>query len=151
MSDNKDLIKIISKGLFYGGMLYGIASVEMSSKFSVINFAKDQKTLDRARDALDSFIYIAGVWITATVLSLYASHGYCGAAFALLFSVIITGSIIWSYFRSFKQAADEYKLQYPETFTKKTWAVILTTISSLQVYLFYKCGYLGFQPEMSFF
>lgn len=140
---NKELIKIISKSLFYSAIIFSLGSVEMSSKFSVINFAKDQKTLDRARDALESFIYVSAVWIMATVLSLYASHGFCGAAFALLFGVLITGSIIWSYFKSFEQAANEYKLQYPETFTKKTWGIIIGVLGTLLLYFFYKCGYVG--------
>lgn len=140
---NKELVNIISSSLFYSAIIFSLGSVEMSSKFSVINFAKDQATLDRARDALESFIYVSAVWIIATVLSLYASHGYCGAAFALLFGCLITASIIWSYFKSFEQAANEYKLKYPETFSKKTWFILVGTILTLLMYFFYKCGYLG--------
>mgnify|MGYP000962884839 CR=1 FL=1 len=141
---NKELVKIVGDSLFYAAIIFSLGSVEMSSKFSVINFAKDQATLDRARDALESFIYVSAVWIVATVLSLYASYSWCGAAFALLFGCIITASIIWSYFKSFEQAANEYKLKYPETFTKRTWFILIGTILTLQMYCFYKCGYLGF-------
>lgn len=141
---NKELIKIISKSLFLNSIGWSLGSVEMSSKFSVINFSKDQKTLDRARDALASFINVAAVWVTATVLSLYASHGWCGAFWSLLFGIIVNGSIINSYFQAFKSAAEEYKLEYPETFTKKTWTVIVATLATLLLYCAYKCGYTGY-------
>ena len=143
MSNQKELIKIISKSLFFSSIVWSLGSVELSSKFSVINFAKDQATLDRARDALESFIVVASVWMAATVLSLYASHGWCGAFWALFFSSIITGSIILSYFKSFEQDAKEHNLTYPETYSKKIWMMILGSLSTLLLYFAYKCGYTG--------
>lgn len=148
---NKELIKIVGSALLLSSQIFALGSVEMSSKFSVINFSKDQKTLDKARDALSSFINVAAVWMVATISTLYATHGYCGAAFALLFNVIITGSIILSYFKSFEQAAKEYNLQYPETYTRRTWYIIIASLIVLQLYFFYKCGYLGFLEKSSSF
>lgn len=56
-----------------------IGSVEMSSRFSVMNFSKDQDTLQNAADALRSYLYVAFMWTLATVLVMYSQYGYYGA------------------------------------------------------------------------
>ena len=45
--------KLIGKSILFASMQFAIGSVEMSSKFSVKNFSKDQDTLQNAADALD--------------------------------------------------------------------------------------------------
>lgn len=144
---NKEFVKIISKSLFFSSLLYGIANIEMSSKFNVITDSKDQKTLDRARDALKSFIYISGVWIIATVLTLYKSNGWCGAFWSLFFNIIIFSSITCSYINIFKDAAKEHNLKYPKTFTKTIWTIILVGVLTLLLYFAYKCNYIGYDKK----
>ena len=43
--------KLIGKSILFASMQFAIGSVEMSSKFSVKNFSKDQDTLQNAADS----------------------------------------------------------------------------------------------------
>ncbi len=113
--------KILGQAIFYSSIQASIGSVEMSSKFSVMNFSKDQETLQNAADALRSYLYIAALWALATVLVLYSQYGMRGAIAGLLANL---GYIVWiyvSYIHSFKVAAEKYGLVEPYVFvTPKT-------------------------------
>lgn len=98
-------------------MQAAIGSVEMSSKFSVTSFAKDQETLQRATDALTSYIIIGSVWAIGTMMILYAEYGFCGFISALAANLVITGWIVVSYWQSFKIACKKYGLKMPILFT----------------------------------
>jgi len=54
--------KIIGEALLYASIVSSIGSVEMSSKFSVMNFSKDQETLQNAADALSDYLRIGLLW-----------------------------------------------------------------------------------------
>ena len=49
MNNNLDLYyKTIGEAILFASIQFSIGSVEMSSKFSVMNFSKDQETLQNA-------------------------------------------------------------------------------------------------------
>jgi fatty acid desaturase len=115
-SPKSDWPKILGQAIFYSSIQASIGSVEMSSKFSVMNFSKDQETLQNAADALRSYLYIAALWALATVLVLWSQYGLRGAIAGLLANL---GYIVWiytSYIHSFKVAAEKYGLIPPYVF-----------------------------------
>jgi hypothetical protein len=97
--------KILGQAIFYSSIQAAIGSVEMSSKFSVMNFSKDQETLQNAADALRNYMYIAFLWALATVLVLYSQYGMNGAIAGFVANCAYVGWIYFSYIRSFSVAA----------------------------------------------
>ena len=127
--DGKLLAKIVAKAIFYASIQSSIASVEMSSKFSVMNFSKDQLTLQRAADALRSYIWVGCLWAMGTVMALYASHGPIGALIGLVANVMMMMWTVVSYTRAFKKAAKDNNLKTPTVWNSKdTWVVIGVTV-----------------------
>lgn len=110
--------KILGQAIFYSSIQAAIGSVEMSSKFSVMNFSKDQETLQNAADALRSYLYIAAMWTLATILVLYSQYGMSGAIAGFVANLVYVGWIYFSYIHSFKIAANKYKLKEPYVFIK---------------------------------
>ncbi len=121
---DRELAKTISKAIFLASIQSSIGAVEMSSKFSVLNFSKDQDTLQRAADALRSYMIIAVIWTIGTVLSLFASHGVCGGWVGLTANVVMMAWIYFSYTSAFKTAAKEHHLQVPTVFSSTDWKYI---------------------------
>ena len=117
MSKKFSLSKVIGDAILLSSMQAAIGSVEMSSKFSVTSFAKDQETLQRAADALTSYMIIGGIWAIGTMMILYAEYGFAGFVSAFIANLIITGWIVISYWQSFKVACKKYNLQMPKLFT----------------------------------
>jgi uncharacterized membrane protein (GlpM family) len=101
---------MIGQALFLASLQASIGSVEMSSKFSVKNFSKDQETLTNAIYALRGYLIVAAVWCIATMLVLYSSHGLTGALWALGANAIFVGWIYLSYMYAFKDAANKHGL-----------------------------------------
>ena len=85
----------------------------MSSKYSVLNFSKSQEILQRAADALRSYVYIGVIWAAGAMAVLYSKYGYCGALVGLIANLLIMGWIIASYLHSFKRAAADNGLKMP--------------------------------------
>jgi hypothetical protein len=123
--NTKDFAEVVSKAIFLASILTSIGSVEMSSKFSVLNFSKDQLTLQRAADALRSFIIIGVIWTIGSTLSLYASHGWVGIWAGLFSSSIMLAWIILSYVKAFRDAAKEHGLQEPTVLNPSDWTVLI--------------------------
>jgi hypothetical protein len=115
------LAKVVGKAIFLSSIISSLGSVEMSSRFSVLNFSKDQVTLQRAADALRSFLMVSSLWTVGTMLSLFAEYGWCGALIGLLACLIMMAWIIISYIKAFKEAAKENHLQVPEVIRKADW------------------------------
>lgn len=136
--NQKELAEIVAKSIFLSSILSSLGSVEMSSKFSVLNFSKDQLTLQRAADALRSFIIIGVIWTIGSTLSLYASHGWCGIWCGLISSSVMLAWIILSYLKAFKDAAREHNLQEPVVFSRTDWTLFIAGISSLSVLAWWK-------------
>ena len=134
-------MKMLGEAILYSSIQFAIGSVEMSSKFSVMNFSKDQETLQRASDALRSYIIIGVVWTIGTILALYAAYGFQGGWIGFVANAIMMGWIIVSYNNSFREAAKRYDLEMPTLFYKNDLVYIIILILILAPTIFYlqKC------------
>lgn len=110
-------MKVIGKAILFASMQFAIGSVEMSSKFSVKNFSKDQETLQCAADALTDYIIISMVWTIGTSLIFFASYGKMGLAANIVANMVIVAWIYISYLNAFEQASLKSGLQMPKMFT----------------------------------
>lgn len=113
-----DRMKMLAEAILYSSFQFAIGSVEMSSKFSVKNFAKDQETLQNAADALSDYIKIGLFWTTGTAFLLYSNYQSLGLITAIVSNLLI---ILWmyiSYQKAFAVAAKKYNLQMPYVFFK---------------------------------
>ena len=115
MSDNV-YFKAIGEAILFGSIQFSIGSVEMSSKFSVMNFSKDQETLQNAAYALTDYLKIALLWTIGCSLILYSNFGYIGLSMSIFTNLVIVGWIIYSYHVCFTKAAEKYNLEYPSIF-----------------------------------
>jgi hypothetical protein len=116
MSSFSPTASLIGTALLYSGLQFALASCEMSSRFSVENFSKDQKTLQGAANALSTYIIIAIIWTVASCLVLYSDHGKTGIMWGLLTNIIFVGWIVISYWITFRRASDTYGLAMPRLF-----------------------------------
>jgi hypothetical protein len=113
---SKPLTYMIGKAVLFASMQFAIGSVEMSSKFSVKNFSKDQITLDHAMVALSDYIVIALVWTLGTSFIFYTNYGIPGLITNIICNGIIITWITLTYKRSFQYAAKKYGLVEPKLF-----------------------------------
>jgi hypothetical protein len=113
MSFDNNYYKAIGEAIIFGSIQFSIGSVEMSSKFSVMNFAKDQETLQNAAYALTDYLRIALLWIVGTSLIMFSNFGHVGLTTNLIVNFIIVGWIVYSYHICFLKAAEKYNLKYP--------------------------------------
>ena len=125
MNDNTFYYKAIGEAIVFASIQFSIGSVEMSSKFSVMNFAKDQETLQNAAYALTDYLKIALLWTVGTSLIMYSNFLNYGLIVNLVINFIIVGWIVYSYHICFQHAAKKYNLEYPVWWYKKD-----TTINS---------------------
>jgi tetrahydromethanopterin S-methyltransferase subunit D len=112
MIDN-ELLLLAGEGILFASMQFAIGSVEMSSKFSVKNFSKDQNTLQNAADALSDYLFVAALWTIGLSMLFYAKHGKIGAIIMLITNLIIISWIYFSYVNAFKYAAKLNNLKEP--------------------------------------
>lgn len=110
---NKDLLKVVGKSILLSSIGFSVASVEMSSKFSILNFSKDQDTLQRGSDALDGYNLVGGLWALGVCLLLYGQYGKTGLYAGIVANLTVLLWINLSYFQAFKKAAQAHQLQYP--------------------------------------
>jgi len=114
LSISENNMKMIGEAILLASIQFSIGSVEMSSKFSVKNFSKDQETLQNAADALSDYLKIAILWTFGVTILLQANYGSSGAISALIANAVI---IIWvyvSYLQSFRIASEKYNLAMPK-------------------------------------
>jgi hypothetical protein len=107
---------MIGEALFFSGLQFAIASTEMSSRFSVENFAKDQATLDNAMKALSTYTIIAMIWTLATCLLLYGDYGPLGIFWGMLTNGLFVAWILLSYYWTFVTVSKKNNLQVPSFF-----------------------------------
>lgn len=107
---------IIGKALLFAGIQFSLGSVEMSSKFSVKNFSKDQETLDNAVKALRDYDIVALIWTIGTCLVFYANYKWLGLFASLITNLVFVLWINLSYYASFRFAAKKYNLKVPSLF-----------------------------------
>jgi hypothetical protein len=110
--DNEILI-LCGEAILLASMQFAIGSVEMSSKFSVRNFSKDQETLQNAADALADYLRIGIMWTIGVTVLFYAKHGKTGGLIALMINILIIAWIYYSYIVAFKYATKTYNLNEP--------------------------------------
>ena len=108
--------KLIGKSILFASMQFAIGSVEMSSKFSVKNFSKDQDTLQNAADALSDYLIIGMLWTIGTCLIFYANYRWNGVILNTIINFAIMYWIYWSYIKSFNSACVKYGLSQPIMF-----------------------------------
>ena len=101
---DKELSKIIGEAILRGSIQFSIASVELSSKFSVINFSKDNQTLQNAKDALNGYMLIGVLWTIGVCMVLFANHGEQGAIAGLISNLLVLIWIWTSYQNAFTNA-----------------------------------------------
>ncbi len=108
---------ILGEAILLSSMQFAIGSVEMSSKFSVKNFSKDQETIQCAADALSDYLIISIIWMIGTTLILYSNFGNIGIVLNIICNMIIILWIYFSYIKAFKEAATANKLKFPTMFS----------------------------------
>jgi len=105
--------EILGEAILLASMQFAIGSVEMSSKFSVKNFAKDQETLQNAVDALSDYLLIAIMWTIGLSILFYARYDFAGVIMSVIANFLIIIWIYVSYINSFKIAAKAHNLKIP--------------------------------------
>lgn len=110
-SHKNSIAYILGKAILFSSFQFAIGSVEMSSKFSVKNFSKDQETLDNAVVALRDYMLIGAFWTLGTSLIFYVNYGVRGMLLNVLCNMLIIAWIYLSYQKSFDAAATKYSLK----------------------------------------
>lgn len=109
-----EYFELFGEAILLASMQFAIGSVEMSSKFSVKNFSKDQETIQNAADALSDYLRIAILWTIGLSVLFYARYGKTGIAMAFITNLLIVAWIYYSYLHSFDVAAKKYNLTIPD-------------------------------------
>ncbi len=112
-NSNNNILLLFGEAILLASMQFAIGSVEMSSKFSVRNFSKDQETLQNAADALSDYLRIGFFWTFGLTILFYAKHDKMGAIIALLTNLLIIAWIYYSYLVSFEYATKANNLKMP--------------------------------------
>lgn len=116
VTEKHSIAKMFGKAIFYASIQFAAGSVEMSSKFSINSFAKDQDTLNKAAQALKGYMMIAALWTAGTMLVMYGNYGKTGAVVGFIANAGIVAWIYFSYIASFKEAARKHNLKEPCVF-----------------------------------
>ena len=103
--NNDNIYKAIGEAILFGSIQFSIGSVEMSSKFSVMNFSKDQITLQNAADSLCDYMKIAFIWTLGVTLLLYSKYKLAGLIAGITANLVVTMWIFINYMFAFKSAA----------------------------------------------
>lgn len=110
---NKDNMILIGEAILLASMQFSIGSVEMSSKFSVKNFSKDQETLQNAADALSDYLKIGIMWMIGLSIMFYARYDKVGFAISVIMNLLIIAWIYFSYMQAFEIACKNNNLKCP--------------------------------------
>ena len=113
MENSSFNMKMLGEAILHSSIQFAIGSVEMSSKFSVKNFSKDQETLQNVADALSDYMKIGIMWTIGVTMLLHCNYGVAGTITGILSNALIMIWIYVSYDRAFKAAAEKYKLTMP--------------------------------------
>lgn len=107
-------MKMLGEAILHSSIQFAIGSVEMSSKFSVKNFSKDQETLQNAADALSDYLKISFLWTIGVAILLHCNYGTAGLITAIASNALIIIWIYVSYQNSFKAASIKNNLRMPK-------------------------------------
>jgi hypothetical protein len=108
--------KMLGNSILLASIQASIGSVEMSSKFSVVNFSKDQVTLQAAADALTGYLFIAIIWTIGSAMICFGQYSWMGLITSFIANLVLVGWIFFSYIQAFRIAADRYNLKFPKLF-----------------------------------
>lgn len=106
-------LKLAGEAILLSSIGFSIASVEMSSKFSVKNFSKDQRTMQAASTALDTYNTVGLLWALGVTIMLWGSYGRPGLAWGIITNVAVLAWINISYLHAFKQATEQNDVKFP--------------------------------------
>jgi len=109
-----ETLQMIGDAIILASIQFSIGSVEMSSKFSVKNFSKNQETLDSAACALGDYMKIAIIWTLGIAILMYLNFGPRGAIYAIITNAVVVYWVYSSYMNSFQYAIKKYNLKQPE-------------------------------------
>ncbi len=111
------LTLIAGEALLFSAMQFSLGSVELSSKFSVRNFTKDQETMNNAVRALKDYNVVALVWTIGVALMFGGIHGWTGLIASVVFNFAFVLWINLTYFAAFHEAAQKFNLTVPSMFS----------------------------------
>lgn len=111
MNKRENIFYILGKAILFASIQFCVGSVEMSSKFSVKNFAKDQDTLDNAISALRDYMIIGVLWTIGTSMIFFVNYGMKGLVLNVVANLFIMLWIYQSYMVAFDEAATKNKLK----------------------------------------
>jgi len=112
-------LKMVAEAILYSSIQFAIGSVEMSSKFSVKNFSKDQETLQNAADALFDYMKIGAFWTVGVAILLYCKYKWAGVVGGIISNGMIMLWTYTTYMGAFRIATKKYGLQMPAVFRLK--------------------------------
>lgn len=110
---SKESMIMLGEAILMASMQFSIGSVEMSSKFSVKNFSKDQDTLQNAADALSDYLKVGFMWTFGLTIMFYARYDKVGASLSIIINLLIISWIYWSYTQAFDIACKNNNLSCP--------------------------------------
>lgn len=106
-------LELAGQAILLSSIGFSIASVEMSSKFSVKNFSKDQRTMQAASTALDTYNTVGVLWAIGVTLMLWGSYGKPGLVWGVITNVAVLVWINASYLHAFSQACRQNRVKFP--------------------------------------
>lgn len=116
MPKNK-FFKMLGNSILLASIQASIGSVEMSSKFSVVNFSTDQATLQAAADALTGYLIIALIWTIGSAMISFGQYSYAGLITSVVANAVLVGWIFFSYLQAFQVVVQRRpELKYPKLF-----------------------------------
>ena len=97
------ILEMLGEAILFSSIQFSIGSVEMSSKFSVKNFSKDQHTLDNAANSLSDYLKIAILWSIGVIILLASKYKLIGCIVGIISNLIVTLWIYLSYMSAFRE------------------------------------------------
>lgn len=115
-TDRQKFFKMLGNAILLASIQASIGSCEMSSKYSVVNFSKDQETLQNASNALTGYLVVALIWTIGSTMISYGQYGIPGLITSIIANLVLIAWLFFSYIAAFKTAADRYGLEFPRLF-----------------------------------
>lgn len=115
-TDKQKFFKMLGNAILLASIQASIGSCEMSSKYSVVNFSKDQETLQNASNALTGYLVVAFIWTIGSSMISYGQYGIPGLITSVIANLVLIAWLFFSYVSAFKVAAKRYNLEFPKLF-----------------------------------
>lgn len=108
---------ILGESILLASIQVSLASVEMSSRFSVLNFSKTDEILQNASNALTGYLVIGTIFMMGSVLTMTSLYGKTGFYTSVFSNLLIMGWITSSYILAFKSSSEKYNIRFPKLFS----------------------------------